>query len=139
MNCQGCNNIINSDELINHQSTCVLYLYKIKYNNNINNNLLINIIDLISIFKLYKIKSIAKNDLIIKLKYEYNIRKSLNILDDSSYIIIEYIYNNIYNNIQQKYTMYNLIEIISDIYNIQTNYIFDILQIYIQARNAFIC
>ena len=144
MNCLGCHiSYYNLDEFEIHKLNCIIYIYKIKFNNsNLNNSILINIIDIVTLLKLHKIKinrSITKCDLLLLIHKEYLLRKKINVLYNkyNQFYIVEYIYNLINNNKKENYTLNDLINIISELYHMNKYQILHILNIYSKSRNIF--
>jgi hypothetical protein len=123
MLCFGCNKLYQSNfDLYNHQLICINYIYKTKYNKNINTNLINCIIDIIYVLNLYKIKTngiISKDELLILIKVEYKKRKNIINFHDkyNQFYIIEYIYNLLIQNNKENYTFNDLINIISELYH----------------------
>lgn len=144
MNCSGCNIYYdNLNDLSNHQLHCITYMYNIKYTKPINHELVINIIDIFSLLKLNKLKIntiISKEQLLLIISKEYQIRKKIYTLNNSynQYNIVEYIYNFIYNNKKQYYLLNDLLNLISELYHLDKNNIYNILNIYSNIRQTFI-
>jgi hypothetical protein len=141
MNCLGCNSeYINLNELNNHTLNCISYIYKTKYNKDINHNI-INIINIFSLFHLHKYKlenNISKYDLLFRLKKEYIIRQQIFTYYNNNVYIIEYIYNIIYNNNNELFSINDLIIIISNIFHINKYDIVILLNIYTELRNNIV-
>jgi hypothetical protein len=142
MNCLGCNSeYINLNELNNHTLNCISYIYKTKYNKDINHNIIINIINIFSLFHLHKYKlenNISKYDLLFRLKKEYIIRQQIFTYYNNNVYIIEYIYNIIYNNNNELFSINDLIIIISNIFYINKYDIVILLNIYTELRNNIV-
>lgn len=142
MNCLGCNSeYINLNELNNHTLNCISYIYKTKYNKDINHNIIINIINIFSLFHLHKYKlenNISKYDLLFRLKKEYIIRQQIFTYYNNNVYIIEYIYNIIYNNNNELFSINDLIIIISNIFHINKYDIVILLNIYTELRNNIV-
>jgi hypothetical protein len=142
MNCLGCNSeYINLNELNNHNINCISYIYKTKYNKDINHNIIINIINIFSLFHLHKYKlenNISKYDLLFRLKKEYIIRQQIFNYYNNNVYIIEYIYNIIYNNNNELFSINDLIIIISNIFHINKYDIVILLNIYTELRNNIV-
>jgi hypothetical protein len=144
MNCSGCNIYYdNFDDLSNHQLYCITYIYNNKNTKPINHELLINIIDIISLLKLNKLKIntiIPKEQLLLNITRENQIRKKIHTLNNAydQYNIVKYIYNFIDNNNKQYYLLNDLLNLISELYHLDKNNVYNILIIYSNIRQKFI-
>lgn len=124
LNCQGCNKHFKSIKSVEyHKKICIYYIYKKNNSKNIDNNLLNYITKLINTFDLPSQdinRKINKQKILNDIKLLYLLNHK-----DEFYL---YIYNIIDNYLINELVYYDLLKIISEIYNIPIDDIINIIK-----------
>lgn len=152
MNCFGCYRDFDNELEFNfHKNICIYYIYKLTYStcplisknntkieyNDISNSLIKNIILMVNILNLCKNQDkINKKNLLNNLYNKVIVNDSLN--NKYKISLIKYLYNKINISNNKYYTFDNLINIISDIFNIKIDIILNIISSYKHSKNNLI-
>lgn len=130
--CSGCNKLFKSNKSLKfHNNMC--FYYRFNYNN-IDKDTLKNIIKISNIFKLHKLEIntiLYKYFILEQIKLQYLLHNK-----DNNYLNI---YNLFINNNNNEYSYQEIINIISNIFNISNNELLNIIKSYKNCYEFLSC